>query len=81
MPAQESSTLAIYKRFGDYLKDEKKGWIVLGEHYPLISDFKARVYGDAVFGRDVRLAVIERLLKDGYIMPDDAALEVGLEND
>lgn len=62
------SAVADYlKSFGDFTKDDKKGWHILGTHYPVISEFKAKLYGDTTFGNQVRQKIINTMLSQGVI--------------
>lgn len=59
------NTISTYlKDFGALAKNPKKGWDILGDTYPTLDAFKARVYTDREFGAGVRTAIIERCLAD-----------------
>jgi recombination protein RecA len=66
-----SSIKDYLNNFGSFEKADKKGWMILDQHYPLIEDFKKKVYGDAKFGAEVRDAIIQRLLAESLIVPDE----------
>ena len=61
------------KTFGDFAKDEKKGWLILGEHYPTIEVFKTRYYDDKEFGQKVRQHIVTIMLNKGELLQDGGA--------
>ena len=58
------------KAWGEFTKDEKKGWNILGVHYPVIEAFKSKFYGDKTFGGMVRQHVVEIMLNQGELLQD-----------
>ena len=74
------NTLAEYlKAFGRFEKDPKKGWIICGEHYDVIQPFRDRVYADAAFGNAVRKEIVDRLLVNDNMLPENTGGDVGEE--
>jgi hypothetical protein len=73
------NTVSAYlKSFGEFEKDAKKGWIILGQHYDTIQPFETKLYTDPVFGAKVRADIIERMTKsDEVIQPLDEKQEEG----
>lgn len=64
------------KSFGMFFKGEKdKGWVILGDPYSTIQEFKDRVYQDKKFGYEVRDAVISKLLADNTLMMNNGEVE------
>jgi len=61
------------KTFGDFVKDEKKGWQILGQHYPTIEVFKSKFYDDKEFGQKVRQHVVTIMLNKGELLQDGGA--------
>jgi recombination protein RecA len=52
--------------FGELAKKAKgQGWIMLGEEYPTLQACKERVYGDRLFGLEVRRRIIQRVMAAG----------------
>lgn len=47
-----------------------KGWDILGEVYGKQEDFRDKIFGDRVFGQEVRSAIIARCLEDGGFLPE-----------
>ncbi len=76
------NTVSEYlKSFGQFEKDAKKGWVILGQHYPVIDEFKTRLYNDPAFGADVRKQIIDKMAQGGDLLQsqdDDAAEEDGV---
>lgn len=67
------NTVSEYlKSFGEFEKDAKKGWHILGTHYPVIKEFEAKLYGDPVFGNAVRAKIIERVFATNKMISDDS---------
>ena len=61
------NTVAEYlKSFGLFEKGPKgKGWVIVGDSYDTIAQFKEKLYTDRKFGTEIRQAIIERLLQEG----------------
>lgn len=67
------NTVSEYlKAYGKFEKGEKnKGWDIYGEHYDTIAPFKERLYGDPMFGSQVRQFIINTMLKQGVLEEGD----------
>lgn len=69
LPGQcdDFNTISEYlKTFGMFEKGDKgKGWVIIGDHYPTIAEFKSKLYEDFAFGTEVRQALITRLFNEG----------------
>jgi recombination protein RecA len=61
------------KAWGEFKKDDKKGWLILGEHYDTIEPFKTKFYENPVFGNKVRQRVIATLLNEGELIEEGGA--------
>ena len=69
--AADFNAIAEYlKTWGEFKKDEKKGWIILGQHYGVIEQFKTKVYQDKAFGNMVRQHVIGMFLNHGEVLEE-----------
>ena len=66
--ADFNSVSEYLKTFGEFKKDDKKGWIILGEHYDTIEPFKTKFYEDPLFGGKVRQHVIGTMLNHGELL-------------
>jgi len=65
------STIAEYlKSFGMFEKHEKKGWVIVGDHYDTQAAFKERFYSDDAFASEIRQAIIERMMKEGKLIEE-----------
>ena len=74
------NTVSEYlKSFGDFEKDPKKGWTILGDHYPVIKEFEAKLFGDPVFGQLVRAKIINRMLEGGKMLAEGDEAGEGAE--
>ena len=64
------NTVSEYlKAYGQFEK-EKKGWLILGEHYDTIAPFKKKLYEEAKFGSSVRAMIIERNVKTNELLQE-----------
>ena len=64
------NTVSEYlKTFGQFEKDPKKGWLIMGEHYDTIQPFETKLYSDPVFGHAVRQMIIGKMLTSGEVIP------------
>lgn len=66
---------AHLKSFGMFEKDDAKGWSIAGEHYPVISAFKARIYEDPMFASGIRKLIVDRLMSTGKFIEEGDAQE------
>lgn len=57
----------------------KGGYTILGDHYEKLGDFEEKLYGDPVWGNEVREALIKRILKESDMIPADASTAVKTE--
>ena len=65
------NTVSEYlKAFGQFEKDEKKGWLILGQHYDTIAPFKKRLYLDNKFGSEVRATIIKREIETSELLQE-----------
>jgi recombination protein RecA len=65
------NTVSEYlKAFGQFEKDVKKGWLILGEQYDTIAPFKKKIYEDTKFGSAVRAMIIERNAKTNELLQE-----------
>jgi recombination protein RecA len=63
------NTVSSYmKSLGLLVKHEKKGWVMLGEHYNVLDDCEARTREDKMFGNKARQAIIGKLLEGGDML-------------
>jgi recombination protein RecA len=59
------------KDFGLFHKGPKdKGWVILGETYNKIDEFKAKFYGDPLFATEVRQGIIDKFLTSGEVLEE-----------
>ena len=69
--AADFNSVAEYlKTFGEFKKHEKKGWVILGQHYDTIEPFKTKMYEDKEFGTKVRQYVITTMLNKGEVLEE-----------
>ena len=74
------NTVSEYlKAFGKFVKDPKKGWLILDEHYPTIEPFKTRLYEDIPFGAAVRENIINRLMSTTTVLQEKSEEEAAVE--
>jgi recombination protein RecA len=70
------NTISEYlKAFGRFVKDAKKGWVILDEHYDTIQPFKDRLYADPAFGNAVRQQIVAKMLQAGQMLEDNVGEE------
>ena len=62
------NTISAYlKHYGQIQKADKKGWQILGEHYPTLEAFRSRLNQEQAFGDEVREALLKRVAQDGLM--------------
>lgn len=67
--SEDFNTVSGFLRdFGQFHKGPKdKGWVILGETYDKIDQFKAKYRGDQLYATEIRQGIINKLLAGGEV--------------